>query len=31
MDRTERAQRRPTDLRSGRDYRLDRQQPQPGE
>ncbi len=28
MDRFERAQRRPTDLRRGRDYRLDRKQPQ---
>jgi hypothetical protein len=29
MDRVERAQRRPTHLRSGRQYRLDRKQPQP--
>ena len=30
MDRVERAQRRPTDLRSSRHDRLDRKQPQPG-
>lgn len=31
MDRVERAQRRLTDLRSSRHYRLDRKQPQPSE
>jgi hypothetical protein len=29
MDRVERTQRRPTDLRSSRHYQLDRKQPQP--
>jgi hypothetical protein len=29
MDRVERAQRHPTDLRSSGHYRLDRKQPQP--
>ena len=29
MDRVERAQRRPADLRGSRHYRLDRKQPQP--